>query len=236
MQHPRKQQGKQWYQRRVRGADHMQTQTHRGAIEVIFGPMFSGKSTELLRRIRRYLVAQRSCFVIKYHNDSRYDSESVSTHDRILWKAHPCGTLSDVEQEAVSYDVIGIDEGQFFPDIVQFAEKMANLGKIVIVAALDGTFQRKPFNTILELVPLAEHVTKLTAVCVCCSGDAAFTKRIGTETKIEVIGGADKYVAVCRFCYLSSPLPQPRSSPTKFIFTSEDKPRMDQVRREISFT
>ena len=78
---------------------------------------------------------------------------------------------------------------------------MASLGKIIIVAALDGTFQRKPFLHILELVPLAESVTKLTAVCTICGQDASFTKRITTEEAIEVIGGADKYIATCRTCF-----------------------------------
>ena len=98
-------------------------------------------------------------------------------------------------------DVIGIDEGQFFPDIVSFCERMANQGKIVIVAALDGTFLREGFGNVLNLLPVAEQVTKLNAICHHCMRDAAFTKRIGTEKEIELIGGSDKYVAVCRACY-----------------------------------
>ena len=106
----------------------------------------------------------------------------MATHDkyatvsdlRQLWAAVPCERLYNIEEMAQGYDVIGIDEGQFvldmidvqFPDIVQFSEKMASRGKIVIVAALDGTFERKAFGPILELVPLAESVTKLTAVCM----------------------------------------------------------------------
>jgi len=81
---------------------------------------------------------------------------------------------------------------------------MANKGKVVLIAALDGTFQRKPFPNILELVPLAENVTKLNAVCMSCFGEAAFSKRTSEEDSLEVIGGADKYMAVCRGCYHSS--------------------------------
>uniref|UniRef100_A0A8C7X6T1 Thymidine kinase n=1 Tax=Oryzias sinensis TaxID=183150 RepID=A0A8C7X6T1_9TELE len=88
-----------------------------------------------------------------------------------------------------------------FPDTVEFSEEMANLGKTVIVAALDATFQRKPFGNILSLVPLAESVVKLHAVCMQCYREAAYTKRIGVEKEVEVIGGADKYQAVCRTCY-----------------------------------
>lgn len=105
-----------------------------------------------------------------------------------------------------------------FPDIVSFSERWANQGRTVIVAALDGTFQRKGFGSILDLVPLAEQITKLTAVCVNCHADASFTKRLGTETEIEVIGGVDKYIAVCRACFHDGPVTRtPVESPTKFL-------------------
>ncbi|GAB5581362.1 thymidine kinase [Prionailurus iriomotensis] len=172
----------------------------RGQIQVILGPMFSGKSTELMRRVRRFQIAQYKCLVIKYAKDTRYSS-SFSTHDRNTMEALPACLLRDVAQEALGVAVIGIDEGQFFPDIVEFSETMANAGKTVIVAALDGTFQRKAFGTILNLVPLAESVVKLTAVCMECFREAAYTKRLGAEKEVEVIGGADKYHSVCRLCY-----------------------------------
>ncbi|XP_054712789.1 thymidine kinase, cytosolic-like [Uloborus diversus] len=181
----------------------------KGQIQVIFGPMFSGKTTELIRRLRRYQIAKHECLVIKYANDMRYDSINVATHDRQMIPAVAATTLTDLKNEAEAYSVIGVDEGQFFPDTVSFAEEMANKGKIVIVAALDATFQRKSFGDILQLVPLAENVIKLTAVCKLCFEEASFTKRIGCETKIEVIGGIDKYMAVCRKCYsLDYPSPE----------------------------
>lgn len=157
-------------------------------------------STELMRRVRRFQVAQYKCLVIKYAKDTRYSSR-FSTHDRNTMEALPASLLRDVAQEALGVAVIGIDEGQFFPDIVEFSETMANAGKTVIVAALDGTFQRKAFGTILNLVPLAESVVKLTAVCMECFREAAYTKRLGSEKEVEVIGGADKYHSVCRLCY-----------------------------------
>lgn len=107
----------------------------------------------------------------------------------------------DQLEEALRYDVVGVDEGQFFPDVVEFCEKLANEGKIVVVSALDGTFQRKPFGSVLQLIPMAEEVHKLTAVCKGCFRDAAFTRRIGSETQVEVIGGAEMYVPVCRECF-----------------------------------
>ncbi|XP_010081482.1 PREDICTED: thymidine kinase, cytosolic [Pterocles gutturalis] len=141
----------------------------------------------------------------------RYSTSGVSTHDKSTMEALPASLLRDVYQEALSSSVIGIDEGQFFPDIVEFCEKMANAGKTVIVAALDGTFQRKAFGSILNLVPLAESVVKLNAVCMECYREASYTKRLGTEREVEVIGGADKYHSVCRACYFRRVPQQPGS-------------------------
>ncbi|XP_057571655.1 thymidine kinase, cytosolic isoform X1 [Hippopotamus amphibius kiboko] len=217
----------------------------RGQIQVILGPMFSGKSTELMRRVRRFQIAQYKCLVIKYAKDTRYSS-NFSTHDRNTMEALPACLLRDVAQEALGVAVIGIDEGQFFPDIVEFSESMANEGKTVIVAALDGTFQRKAFGSILNLVPLAESVVKLTAVCMECFREAAYTKRLGVEKEVapscllhgvgvgvggcrtptqsrcvvsrgqvEVIGGADKYHSVCRLCYFKKALGQPTGLDSK---------------------
>ena len=144
--------------------------------------------------------------IVKYAKDVRYDQEGIATHCGMKIPA----TVSTTRLELITnnilqedYDVIGIDEGQFFPDVVSWSEKMANEGKVVLVAALDGTFQRKPFGDILSLVPLAEDVTKLKAVCMNCFEEAAFSKRITSddEGKVEVIGGADKYMAVCRSCF-----------------------------------
>merc|ERR1711879_726297 len=124
--------------------------------------------------------------------------------------------------------VIGIDEGQFFSDLFPFCEKWADEGKIVIVAALDGTFQRKAFGTVLNLIPIAEKVTKLSAVCMLrCSRDASFTYRMPTETEVEVIGGADKYVAVCRGCYAeqsSTSSISSRLTPTKRVHEEMSSP------------
>uniref|UniRef100_A0A8C5KIN1 Thymidine kinase n=1 Tax=Jaculus jaculus TaxID=51337 RepID=A0A8C5KIN1_JACJA len=171
----------------------------RGQIQVILGPMFSGKSTELMRRVRRFQIAQYKCLVVKYAKDTRY-SNSFSTHDRsvlacILSNLLTCSPSSHLPCQ--------------FPDIVDFCEAMANAGKTVIVAALDGTFQRKAFGSILNLVPLAESVVKLTAVCMECYREASYTKRLGLEKEVEVIGGADKYHSVCRLCYFKKSSIQP---------------------------
>lgn len=181
----------------------------RGSIQIIFGPMFSGKSTELLRRLRRFNIANMNCIALKYKEDVRYDnSGAITTHDRMSLEAIPMSTLSCVKKVLGSefmkkIDVIGIDEGQFFPDIVSFAEKMANKGKIVIIAALDGTFERNAFGDILNLVPLAESVCKLSSVCSYCHYEASFSKRIGIEKQVQIIGGAERYNAVCRNCFFN---------------------------------
>jgi len=171
------------------------------SIQIILGPMFSGKTTELLRRIRRYSVSQRKCMLIKYDKDMRYDAEQVATHDKYMMQATPASRLFNEKEKAMGCQVIGIDEGQFFPDLVEFCEEMANAGKTVIVAALDGTFERKPFGRIPELIPLAEDVVKLRAICMKCFEEAPFSQRISAETETEVIGGADKYISCCRKCF-----------------------------------
>lgn len=178
-----------------------------GQIQLIIGPMFSGKTTELIRRIKRYETANQKCMIIKYENDTRYDEENehiICTHDKQKYTATiRASQLKDVRQIAKTYTVIGIDEGQFFKDVTEFSEEMANLGKIVIIAALDGTYQRRGFGDILNLVPLAECICKLKAVCMICYNEASFTKRKGCETQIELIGGKEAYLSVCRSCYNS---------------------------------
>jgi thymidine kinase len=177
--------------------------TKSGFIEIIYGPMFSGKTTEMYRRIRRHSLAKKNCLVIKYRKDTRYSEEMLSTHDRVMMEAVSCSVLSEVLNVVQHVNVIGIDEGQFYPDLIDFCESMANQGKIVIVSALDGTFERKPFRNVLELIPKAESVVKLNAVCMLCGGVASFSKRLVDSTAVELIGGAETYAPVCRKCFLA---------------------------------
>ncbi|KAH7832433.1 Thymidine kinase [Monocercomonoides exilis] len=172
-----------------------------GSIELIIGPMFSGKTTELMRRIRRHSLGKRSCVVIKYKKDCRYSEDKLSTHDRSMCEAISCSRLQEAENFVKMADVIGVDEGQFYPDLLEFCEAQANDGKIVIVSALDGTFQRKRFNDVVDLIPMCESVVKLTSVCMICGGTAAFSKRIVADKSVELVGGAEAYTAVCRKCY-----------------------------------
>ncbi|XP_021374444.1 thymidine kinase, cytosolic-like [Mizuhopecten yessoensis] len=195
----------------------------KGQIQLIIGPMFSGKTTELMRRMKRYQIANYKCLVIKYSKDDRYEKEGLATHDRQTLPAVAAERLADMEVLGESYNVIGVDEGQFFPDVVSFCDNMAENGKIVIVSALDGDFQKKGFGDILNLVPLAESVIKLSAVCMKCSGEGTFTKRKGQEKEVEVIGGADKYLAVCRMCFQSPIKDKENCTPTVILQQSSEK-------------
>ena len=178
----------------------MSSENKKGQIQVIFGPMFSGKTSEMLTRIRRYEAAKYLCTVIKYESDTRYHNSDVATHDLQTHKAISTKNLADVKNQVIQSDVIGIDEGQFYLDIVDFCDEMVNMGKIIIVAALDGDYKRRPFNRILELIPKAENVVKKSAVC-CCGDNASFSKRLCDSTEVEMVGGSEKYMAVCRTCY-----------------------------------
>jgi thymidine kinase len=185
-----------------------------GQIELIIGPMFGGKTSELVSRIRRAVYANQDALLIKYRDDTRYsDGDVVTTHaetqqptsDRSDKKASirvvNALTLSEVE---VVEPIIGIDEGQFYPDLVEVCERWALEGRRVIIAALDGDFARRPFGQVCELIPRCESVEKRRAVCMQCrQHDAAFTKRIGGGKAIIEIGACESYRAVCRHCYFT---------------------------------
>lgn len=173
-------------------------------LNIILGPMFSGKSTEGIRQIRRYgkHFGSNKILSIKYSKDTRYtNEEKVSTHDKTTIEAISCAQLEDLGTKWMKYRAIFIDEGQFFKDIVPFTLNALKHGVNVIIAALDGDFKAQPFpNKLFDLIPYSDRTIKLPALCV-CGNDAIFTQRITTETAQEVIGGADKYESRCRTCY-----------------------------------
>jgi len=163
--------------------------------------MFAGKSTELQRRMRRYAIAGRRTLLVTHAADTRYTPGSaVVTHDRASAPALSVASLADVPRERwIEVDVIGLDEAQFFNDLVDFVMSALAVGKTLVVAALSGTFEQKQFGHTLELVPHADLFEMLTAVCVKCGADAPFTRRRDvSDTTLVSIGGADKYEAVCR--------------------------------------
>lgn len=181
----------------------------RGRIELIIGPMFAGKTTELMRRVKREIHARRSCFVIKYAKDTRYDVQNVSSHDQLTLRAQASvSSLEEVQDSWKEFDVVAVDEGQFFQDLVPFCNAVANSGRVVMVSALDGDYLRKPFGHICDLIPHCESVEKLTAVCMMCHNQpASFTRRTVDSAQVELIGGAEMYIAACRECYNATKLP-----------------------------
>ncbi|KAK2995655.1 hypothetical protein RJ640_013612 [Escallonia rubra] len=180
-----------------------------GEIHVIVGPMFAGKSTALLRRIKSEGNSGRNVAIIKSSKDTRYAIDSVVTHDGTEF---PCWALPDLLSFKHRFgtdaydklDVIGIDEAQFFADLYDFCCNAADHdGKIVIVAGLDGDYLRRSFGSVLEIIPLADTITKLTARCELCGKRAFFTLRKTGEKQTELIGGADVYMPVCRQHYVN---------------------------------
>lgn len=177
-----------------------------GKLIVITGPMFSGKSGELQRQVRRLRLAGKKCLIVKHAWDTRYGKPNeCCTHDQQTMPALSTRCLFPIIGNCSEFDVIGIDEGQFFTDIVEFVDEIVeNRGKIVIVAALDSTFEGKPFGRVSELVCRSESFVKLTAICQDCGNEASFSVRrvdfVGERKVIEVIGAADIYESVCRGC------------------------------------
>ncbi|KAL9243986.1 hypothetical protein vseg_017811 [Gypsophila vaccaria] len=180
-----------------------------GEIHVIVGPMFAGKTTALLRRVTSETAFGRTVVLIKSSKDNRYAKDSVVTHDGAKF---PCWALPNLScfkdkfgvEEYNKLDVIGIDEAQFFDDLYEFCCTAAEIdGKTVVVAGLDGDYLRRNFGSVLDVIPLADTVTKLTARCELCGKRAFFTLRKTEETKTELIGGAESYMPVCRLHYVN---------------------------------
>lgn len=172
-----------------------------GRINVILGCMFSGKTTELLRRKTRYELGGKKCIVIKYKGDTRYGSTDVETHSGIKTPATSCNMLCEVDDLVKGYDVVCVDEIQFYEDGDVMCDKWANRGQCVEVSGLNGTFDRKEFPIISKLIPLAESIIKLSAICIETGNDADFSKRTSDSKELVVIGGSDVYKAVDRESY-----------------------------------
>ncbi|XP_010252688.1 PREDICTED: thymidine kinase a-like [Nelumbo nucifera] len=180
-----------------------------GEIHVIIGPMFAGKTTALLRRIQSESNNGRSVAIIKSNKDTRYELDSIVTHDGAKLSCWALPDLSSFREKIGvdvydKLDVIGIDEAQFFEDLYGFCCKAADHdGKTVIVAGLDGDYMRRSFGSVLDIIPLADSVTKLTARCEFCGKRAFFTLRKTEQTQTELIGGPDVYMPVCRLHYFN---------------------------------
>lgn len=174
-----------------------------GRIEVIVGPMFSGKSEELIRRLKRARIARQRVACYKPDIDLRYHRTAIASHSS---QTHDASTVATVEELKANLmprlgeiDVIGVDEAQFLDSsIIPLAIELVHLGKRVLLAGLDTTFSYEPFGPIPALMAIADEVTKLSAVCMVCGAPAIHTQRLGQSQELVVVGAAGLYEARCR--------------------------------------
>ncbi len=173
-----------------------------GWVEVIAGSMFSGKTEELIRRLRRAEIAQQKVEIFKPEVDVRYSEEEVVSHDSNSIISTPVENSGNILLLTSDVDVVGIDEAQFFDSgLVEVCEKLANSGIRVIVAGLDMDFKGKPFGPMPALMASAEYVTKVHAICMKCGNLAHFSHRLNSEEKQVMLGEKAEYEPLCRACY-----------------------------------
>jgi thymidine kinase len=164
--------------------------------------MFSGKTEELIRRLRRARIARQKVEIFKPRIEVRYSEEEVVSHDENAILSTPVDSAANILLLASDVEVVGIDEAQFFDDgLVDVCNKLANKGIRVIVAGLDMDFKGVPFGPIPRLLSIAEYVTKVHAICVKCGNLANYTHRLSEDEKLIVLGETDIYEPLCRICY-----------------------------------
>lgn len=189
----------------------------KGWIEVITGSMFSGKTEELLRRLRRASFAKQKVEIFKPKIDNRYSECDVVSHDSNSIRSTPVDMSSNILLLVSNIDVVGIDEAQFFDDqIVDVCQKLADMGIRVIVAGLDMDFMGQPFGAMPKLMAVAEYVTKVHAICVECGNLAQYSHRLSDESSIVLLGETDRYEPLCRTCYakkMKAAAAQPADAP-----------------------
>lgn len=181
----------------------------RGRVELICGSMFSGKTEELIRRLRRAVIARQKVQVYKPLIDTRYHEEKVTSHNGLGFEAKPIGEASAILADlAPDTTVVAIDEVQFFdPEIIEVCDRLAEQGKRVICAGLDTDFRGVPFGPIPDLMARAELVDKLHAICVVCGEEASRTQRLidgqpaRADDPVVLVGAAEVYEARCRQCH-----------------------------------
>lgn len=176
-----------------------------GRIEVVCGSMFSGKTEELIRRMKRAKFARQRVEIFKPAIDKRYSAEDVVSHDRNSIQSTPVDTSSSILLLSSDIDVVGIDEAQFFDDgLVDVCNRLANRGLRVIVAGLDMDFRGVPFGPIPALCAIADEVTKVHAICVKCGALAYLSHRLVANDKRVLLGETGEYEPLCRDCYLKA--------------------------------
>jgi thymidine kinase len=176
---------------------------HIGWIEIVCGPMFSGKSEELIRRIRRARIARKRVQVFKPVLDDRYAQDEIVSHSDQRLKSDAVESAKEILAKMDwRTQVVGIDESNFFgPDLVDVAQQLADTGKQVIIAGLDTDYLGRPFTPMPELLCLAESITKMLAICMRCGNPAKHTQRLVESDDLIVVGAAGMYEARCRRCF-----------------------------------
>ena len=184
-----------------------QSKKSAGYLELIIGPMFSGKTSRIVEMYNQCKFCNIPVAVINHVLDNRYDAELLSTHDKIKIPCIKASKLGDVcnDPAILKADVILINEGQFFEDLYQIVDEFLKKGKKIYIVGLDGDFERKKFGIMLDLIPLSDKVTKLTSLCSSCKDGTPgiFSMRL-TGEKIQKLVGSENYIPVCRKCYNDS--------------------------------
>ncbi len=176
-----------------------------GWIEVICGSMFSGKTEELIRRLNRARIAKQKVEVFKPAMDTRYDEEDVVSHDANKSPSIPVQNATQILFYAEDFEVVGIDEAQFFGnELVSVCNELAENGKRVVVSGLDMDYLGKPFGPIPQLLSIAEYVTKVHAICMRCGSLANYSHRTIHDDKLVVLGETDAYEPLCRKCFTNA--------------------------------
>ncbi len=181
-----------------------QTRTARpGWLEVVTGSMFSGKSEELIRRLRRAQIARQKVQIFKPAIDRRFDETHITSHSEMRIPSVAVASSRELwDMVEPDTDVVGIDEGQFFDgDLPAVCTKLADQGKRVIVAGLDQDYLGKPFEPMPQLLAIAEYITKTLAICMVCGGPANHTQRLVASRERVLVGAGDSYEARCRHCF-----------------------------------
>ena len=176
----------------------------KGSIEVICGSMFSGKTEELLRRLKRAEFAKMKIAVFKPIVDSRYDNKKVVSHDKNTIHSIPVKQANDILTHVTKVQIIAIDEAQFFNnDLIKVCNTLANKGKRIIIAGLDMDFLGEPFGVVPQLLAIAEQITKVHAICVDCGENANHSFRKTTDKELVKLGEKNEYKALCRSCFVT---------------------------------
>lgn len=178
--------------------------TNAGWVEVIAGSMFSGKSEELIRRLRRAKIARQKVQVFKPELDSRFSNNHIVSHSEMRHESANIGSAAEIMAKVdPDTEVVGIDEGQFFDnDLVHVANELARRGVRVIIAGLDQDYMGKPWEPMPQLLAIAEYITKTHAICMKCGQPANYSQRTFESEERVAVGASDKYEARCRRCFV----------------------------------